>query len=143
MANIRVAVIILNKKKILLIRRIKNGKEYFVLPGGGVENKEDIFKAAKREIKEETGLNIKSIQKMFKFFNKTDKRFHYCFLTNTYSGKLKLGGPEKKRASLLNQYFLEWHNLQDISSLNILPRQIKSFIRFVGAKAPSTPTKVG
>ncbi|MFC1710486.1 NUDIX domain-containing protein [Patescibacteria group bacterium] len=46
----RVAGIIIDKNKILLIRRKKNGKEYYVFPGGGVENKEDNKKSLLREL---------------------------------------------------------------------------------------------
>ena len=55
-----VGVIILNSKnKVFVARRIDNPKNYWQMPQGGVENGEDYYKAALRELKEET--NIKSI----------------------------------------------------------------------------------
>ena len=36
----RVSAIIINDGKILLIHRFRDGKEYWVLPGGGVEQSE-------------------------------------------------------------------------------------------------------
>ena len=55
-----VGVIVLNSKnKVFVARRIDNPKNYWQMPQGGVENGEDYYKAALRELKEET--NIKSI----------------------------------------------------------------------------------
>ena len=55
-----VGVIILNSQnKVFVARRIDNPKNYWQMPQGGVENGEDYYKAALRELKEET--NIKSI----------------------------------------------------------------------------------
>ncbi|MFL2894545.1 MAG: RNA pyrophosphohydrolase [Candidatus Pelagibacter sp.] len=55
-----VGIIILNSKnKVFVARRIDNPKNYWQMPQGGVENGEDYYKAALRELKEET--NIKSI----------------------------------------------------------------------------------
>ena len=55
-----VGVIILNSQnKVFVARRIDNPKNYWQMPQGGVENGEDYYKAALRELEEET--NIKSI----------------------------------------------------------------------------------
>ena len=55
-----VGVIILNSQnKVFVGRRIDNPKNYWQMPQGGVENGEDYYKAALRELEEET--NIKSI----------------------------------------------------------------------------------
>ena len=55
-----VGVIILNSQnKVFVARRIDNPKNFWQMPQGGVEDGEDYYKAALRELKEET--NIKSI----------------------------------------------------------------------------------
>ena len=55
-----VGVIILNSQnKVFVARRIDNPKKFWQMPQGGVEDGEDYYKAALRELKEET--NIKSI----------------------------------------------------------------------------------
>jgi len=44
------------RDSVLVMRRRKNGRNYSVLPGGGVEDSEDASRAAERELLEETGL---------------------------------------------------------------------------------------
>ncbi|MBN2754016.1 MAG: NUDIX hydrolase [Candidatus Goldbacteria bacterium] len=58
--RIRVAGICLDKKnRLLLVNHQKNGKSYWLLPGGGVEYGETLHEALKREFMEEMSLNIK------------------------------------------------------------------------------------
>ena len=52
-------VILNNENKVFVARRIDNPKNFWQMPQGGVEDGEDYYKAALRELKEET--NIKSI----------------------------------------------------------------------------------
>ena len=56
--RIRSAAIVLNQNKILLVRHDVAGEIWLVPPGGGLEGEEDILENAKRETKEETGLDI-------------------------------------------------------------------------------------
>jgi len=55
-----VASVILKKEnKILLVKEVlEDFNEHWIFPGGGVDFGETIFDAAKREVKEETGLDI-------------------------------------------------------------------------------------
>lgn len=57
--RIRVAGILLKNDKILLVRHEKNGKSYWLLPGGGIEFGESAEEALIREFQEEVGLAIK------------------------------------------------------------------------------------
>ena len=52
--EIRVSAIIVQDSKIVLIHRKKDGQEYWVLPGGHVEDGESPEAALTREVKEET-----------------------------------------------------------------------------------------
>ena len=56
--RIRVAGLFLKDDSILLVRHEKNGKSYWLLPGGGVEFGETLEEALIREFKEEVGLTI-------------------------------------------------------------------------------------
>ncbi len=77
--------------KVVVQDRVKNwcGISF---PGGHAENGESIYDSAVREIKEETGLDIKNLKScgfMFWFNNKTeDKYFTYFYKTTDYSGDM-------------------------------------------------------
>ncbi len=54
--RIRVSAILRREGRILLVRHEKRGREYWLLPGGGVVVGETLFEAVKRELAEEVGL---------------------------------------------------------------------------------------
>lgn len=56
--RIRVAAIILRGDELLLVRHIKQGNSYWLLPGGGIEYGEPLADALKRELREEASVDI-------------------------------------------------------------------------------------
>lgn len=56
--RIRSAVLLLEDGRVLLVRHEKEGRSYWLLPGGGVEFGEAAPEAARRETLEETGLEV-------------------------------------------------------------------------------------
>lgn len=69
--RVRVAGILLNKKnELLLVNHQKNGKSYWLFPGGGVEYGEGLEEALKREFKEELDLKIRGVKHLV-FMNDT------------------------------------------------------------------------
>ncbi len=56
--RLRVAPVIVRDDAILLVRHLKQGRTYWLLPGGGVEYGESLAEALVREVKEETNLDI-------------------------------------------------------------------------------------
>ncbi len=57
--------IIIQGDKILVMHRNKQGSEYFTLVGGRVNDGETVEEALKREVKEETGLDVTSSRLVF------------------------------------------------------------------------------
>ena len=55
--RIRVSAVLRREGRILLIRQEKPGKEYWMLPGGGVDVGETLLQALKRELAEECGID--------------------------------------------------------------------------------------
>ena len=56
--RIRAGVVLIEDNKVALIERYRDGKHYFVFPGGGVDEGETPQEAAVREMEEETGLRV-------------------------------------------------------------------------------------
>ena len=93
--RVRVAVIIIDDGKIVLVRHEKYGKTYWVLPGGGVDFGESLEEAAVREVKEEINLDI-AVDKLV-FVNDSLPEDLHRHVVNVYftgrilGGELKLG----------------------------------------------------
>ena len=59
-----VGIVVLNKKnQVFLAKRIDNPKKFWQMPQGGVDNGEDFYKAAIRELEEETSIKTVSLIK--------------------------------------------------------------------------------
>lgn len=122
----RATAVILKDKKLLLIRRIKPDADYYIFPGGGIEDHETIEQALIREVKEELSLNIKSYKLLFLLENISlpetvtihkDDQTWYIFQITEYSGIPEIGGPEKERETTQNQYHIEWVELSKLQSM--------------------------
>ena len=136
----RVAVdaIIMKNQEILLIQR---GKPPFVdswaLPGGHIELGEIVEDAVKREIKEETNLEIK-IDKLFNVYSKPDRdpRGHYitivyaCTMIN--KNQEALGGDDAKKA--------KFFSIKEITEMKLAfdhDQIIKDYLNFKNGKIDS------
>lgn len=119
----RAAAVIIKGGEILLMRRIKNRREYFVFPGGGAKENESVQQALIRGIKEELILDIKIGKLLFEIRNQ-GRQESYLLITE-FSGTPKLSGEEKERMNENNQYYPTFIKLNDIDNLNLLPETAK------------------
>ena len=134
--NARVSALIYNKNqdKILLFK-IEDGRDYYMLPGGRIEMFEDSKTAIKREVKEELGFDIEfnlcSIQE--NFLEKNNKKItQYCFCyRGVFDGEIK----NNKFVCLdnSNQYFY-WLDLDKIKDYKIFPKSTYKLINNVDIK---------
>ena len=60
--RVRVALFAIRNNEILLARHVKDDREYFMLPGGGVCHGETMVAALKREMMEEAGVTVEGLR---------------------------------------------------------------------------------
>ena len=138
-----VGIIVLNKEnKVFVAKRIDNPKNFWQMPQGGINNNEDFFAAALRELKEETSIVsvklIKEIDDKFtyilpdyligiiwkgKFKGQIQKWFIMRFVGNESEINIKTKHPE----------FLDWKwiDLKDLTKIAVnfkleVYKQVKS-----------------
>ena len=60
--RVRVSLFFVKAGKILLAKHSKAGKEYYLLPGGGVDSGESMTDALLRELEEEGGFSVEGLR---------------------------------------------------------------------------------
>lgn len=119
----RGSVVIIEKDKVALIKRIRDSSVYFVFPGGGIENGETPEEGAKREAFEELGVVVKVNECIAKI---EYDRTQYFFLTEIINGTFGTGQGEeytdKERAKGI--YLPTWVEINRLSSINVKPREV-------------------
>jgi ADP-ribose pyrophosphatase YjhB (NUDIX family) len=123
--NIRVSAVIIRRSKILLIHRFRDKEEYWVFPGGGVEDGETIEEGLVREVKEETDLDVLSFKKIFDAYNESDGLMQPFFLCETNNKDPEIIGEEKDKNTITNSYSLVWLDFKKISSVWLVPDEGK------------------
>ena len=115
--KIGIGVMILDGNKILLGHRAKDKKDTggifevdcWTLPGGKQEYNETFFEGAKREVKEETNLDIDNLE-LFNASDDIQEDRHYITLqviAKKHSGELKIMEPSKEDD-------WQWFDLNDL-----------------------------
>ena len=114
-------LVITDKGLAVIFRRKINEfgtKEYYVIPGGGIEKNEDIVGCLKRELKEE--LDIEVNVKDLAFTKETEDRIEYFYNCEFISGNFKLNGEEIERMSESNYYEPTFIPLNKINDYDLL-----------------------
>jgi 8-oxo-dGTP diphosphatase len=120
----RAAAIIIENKALLVIHRIIKGREYYILPGGGIESNESIEAACIREVKEETGLQVTQLSPVFEYNNQGNLESYFRVLV--LPGLPILGKPESDQHSPSDQYLLEWVTYEQLREIDLLPEAAKT-----------------
>ena len=126
-----VGIILLNdKNKVFVAKRIDNPKNFWQMPQGGIDEGENYYEAALRELKEETSVvNVKLIQKI-------DKKLTYILPDHLigiiWKGKFKgqtqkwfvmrfTGNESEININTTKPEFLDWKwvNLDDLPKIAV------------------------
>ncbi len=74
-----------------MIHRTRSGKEYWVFPGGGVEDNESVEDAVVREVEEEACIKSKIVKLLYTHKFSDLNQQQYFYLCEHISGIPKLG----------------------------------------------------
>lgn len=102
---------ITGKKEVLLALRKNTGynDDKYELPGGHVEENEDLMNAMVREANEELGINLKveDLKIEHILHNYKGNRLNFIITTKKYEGDLQIGEPDKCEK-------LEWFDIENL-----------------------------
>jgi 8-oxo-dGTP diphosphatase len=121
----RARVVIVQSGRVALIRRVRDGRTYFLFPGGGVEEGETPEQAARREALEELGVDVELGELVHdEAFGGT--RFLYydawivggTFGTGMWPDHAELTLSERERAGT---YEAVWVELAGLTTLDVRP----------------------
>ena len=114
--------------------RVGGDREYYVLPGGGVEEGETVLQAVEREIEEETSLQVTVEHELYRLTDsssdaKNSEEIYYLCRYVSGTPTIRDGTPEAEKIKHQgHQYKLAWHALEDVANLKLYPDEIKSLL---------------
>jgi predicted acetyltransferase/8-oxo-dGTP pyrophosphatase MutT (NUDIX family) len=122
----RAVAVVLRGNKVLVIVRRLDGREYAVLPGGGIEPGETPEQAAVRELAEECSLTGTVVRHLFD--GDHGGRPASYFLVDVPEGEPVLGGTEAAEQSHDNHFQPLWATAGEFPLLGLLPEGIGDLV---------------
>ena len=129
MSRIRATAVVVKEGKLLMIHRINHGEEYWVLPGGKVDEGETFEQAVIRELDEETSIQGEVEKEILNFVDSKNDR-QVLFSIKYISGEpaLRPDSEEANSADSEQSYKPEWVEIDKVSGLSIYPKEEKNFL---------------
>ena len=143
--RIGVGIVLLNKKNNIFVgKRIDNPNNFWQMPQGGVDNNENFFEAAKRELEEET--SIKSVKLVKELDSWLEYELPNNLLGKIWQGKYRgqkqkwfvmrfVGNESEININTKHPEFLDWKwiDINDLTKIAVpfkleLYKQVKSEI---------------
>lgn len=144
MSRIRVAGIIpmgdgfafMHRKDVV---KRKDIQEYYTFPGGGLEEGETLEEGTIREIKEEFGITVEVLKKVYELYSEKFEQKEYFFLCKYVDGEFGTGdGPEfsnNPKYKDSGKYIPEIVSRDKVKDILLLPPEIKEkFVKDIDEK---------
>lgn len=107
----------------------KDYQEYYTFPGGGLEEGETPEEGTIREIKEEFGINVKIVRKLYETYSEKFNQREIFYLCEYINGEFGTGdGPEfnnDPKYADSGKYIPEIVNKEHIKDILLLPTEIR------------------
>ncbi len=133
--NKRARAIIIEEEKVLLMHRVKHGHEYWVFPGGGIdEGDKSIEDGLKRECLEELGVEVEVKDLVMEKSSLAPNALgdmEYFYNCKILSGEVGTGtGPEfnGRDVEQYGTYEVVWLSLTDIKDKTVYPLELRDKI---------------
>jgi 8-oxo-dGTP diphosphatase len=130
--KVGIGVIVVKANKVLMGKRLNaHGEGTWCFPGGHLEFNEELEDAAKREVKEETNIDIKNVKFAAitnDIFKREGKHYITVFMKAEYdSGEIRINEPNK----IVEFEWFEWNNLPSplfLPNINLLKQGYNPFM---------------
>ena len=125
----RAAVVLRDGGRVALIKRVRDGRTYFVFPGGGIQPEETPAHTAVREAREELGLDVVLGRRLLieEFRGETK---HY-FSAIVIGGEFGTGTAAELRASGTTErgtYEAIWMEISELPFYDVRPRALAAML---------------
>ncbi len=131
----RIVGIIMCDKKILIVKRKKGDLDYYCLPGGTLEQGENILECLERELIEEISFDCKNFNKKHIItLNKkeiNEESFYFYITANEeFLAIPDANSPEMQRLSADTNYEFSpiWFPFKNLNSVTLFPVEIKNIL---------------
>lgn len=120
----RMRAIVIKENNIALMERWKDGRHFFVLPGGKIEDGESGEECVIREVKEELNITIKPKVLVYDLVNLDKQGVYLC---EYIDGDICTTDAEEYRpGNLGGKYNPIWIPLSEIQCINLVPTELKN-----------------
>lgn len=135
--RVRVGVLLVRDGNVLLVKHRREGREYWLLPGGGLDWGESIRDCAVRECKEELGLDVEvgDVVALCESVPPTARRHivHVALRGRIVGGEEALGPDDKRLVGM------GWHALADWPALAFFPPIVDELLAAARGDGPALP----
>ncbi len=128
---IRPSTLLVKNNKILVLESEYNSGNFYLLPGGGIEDYETLQETAIRETKEETNLDVKISKLLYlqEWINKSRNKnvLYAIFLAEIMKGEeTHLNDPCLEKGHIKK---LVWKTVEELEQLTFFPKEALPFIK--------------
>ena len=141
--RISAGALVFHNDQILLVNHVREGKyDFWVAPGGGVEEAESLADAAVREVREESGLDIavSRIAYIEELIQPSQRECKFWFVGELISGKLDASALEASREFIVNARFF---SRSELAGKVVFPPIVSERVWFDRADGFREPVHLG